>query len=201
MQTDNKNYKPEISTAGINGYVTNIQLEVKKAFDKAAELGKLDNPDELFKKYVLRTEHFKDYAHFMEITREYCEVKEGDHMLSSLTQTLLEKDEKKVEFQNDEECHLDLLLMMASAQSYLIRAGRVFGNSEWIITLEKFFYEIPDSVLSRCGYSKNLNSFNKVNQLITHTLATEKETYKLAMKTEIKDLPTTVGLEFLRIKQ
>jgi hypothetical protein len=111
----------------------------------------------------------------------------------------IKEDLKKVKFENKEHRHLTLLLFMQKAQSFLIEAGELVGDTDWYSKLEKIFYSLPDEILTPCGYSKNMNSLNTIDSLITHTLT--NDVLKLARVTLFKDLPNVEELSFLKIKE
>ena len=106
---------------------------------------------------------------------------------------------KEAKFENKEHRHLVLLLFMQKAQSFLIEAGELIGDTNWHSKLEKIFYSLPNEILTQCGYSKNMNSLNTIDSIITHTL--KKDVLKLARVTLFNDLPNVEKLSFLRIKE
>lgn len=115
-----------------------------------------------------------------------------------MIQINLKIDLDKITYHNIEHRHLELLLFMKNAHKFFLSAGNLLGSSV-DKKMKDLFKSLPDDVLNKCGYSKNRNSFEKIDFIIRHTL--RKDTYELATSTLFSELPCTKGLEFLKIRK
>lgn len=112
-------------------------------------------------------------------------------------QIFLDINLENVKYENVEQRHLELLLFIKSASKFFMYASDVLGSKNSNEKMENLFRLLPDDVLKKCGYSKNLNSFDRIDFIIKHIL--KEDIYTLAVTTESKDLPNTKGLEFLKV--
>ncbi len=104
----------------------------------------------------------------------------------------------KVDFENIEHRHLNLLFFFKDLKNFLISSNFLIGNVNHHEEFKKVFSSLPDEVLNACGYAKNKNSFERIDYLVTFVL-NKNEIYDLCKTTEYKDLPNVKGLEFLKV--
>lgn len=109
----------------------------------------------------------------------------------------LEINLEELEFASDEDCHASVLLLMKRAKVFFL--SPLISNpksSNWLSNLEKLFNDLPVEILNRCGYVRNKNSFDKMEELLKKL--SEPDIYTLVMTLEPKEFTNREELEFLK---
>ena len=103
-------------------------------------------------------------------------------------------------FLNTESCHLALLLFIKSTKDFLLSKSMLLGGDR-DKELKEIFYSLPDDILHRCGYVKNLSSLGAIEAHINLFLSESNGSLKILMETEEKDLPRVCKEKFIHLQR